>query len=227
MAVQALVETYLTPEEYLAMERQAETKSEYFNGGVYAIPSANVWHATIMVNIVAYLGVKFKGRPCVAFTSDMRIKVSATGLYTYPDAVVICGKAKLEDREQDTLLNPTVIFEIFSPSTEGYDRGAKFAHYQTLESLTDYVLISQTEAKVEHFARQPGGKWLLSVYKGLEAVTLLPSIGCDLPLAEVYDKVEFPAPGTIPLRIVRERQSEYEFEDDAYARRLVYSENDC
>ena len=209
--------SYLTPEQYLARERQSETKSEYFNGEVFAVPSSNVWRATIMVNLAASLVTQFKGRPCSALIGQMRIRVNATGLYTYPDVVVVCGKAQLEDQEQDTLLNPTVIFEVLSPTTESYDRGAKFAHYRTLESLTDYVLISQIEAKVEQFARQPAEKWLLSVYSGLGAIATLPSIGYELPLAEVYDKVEFPRPGSIPLRIVREHQSEYEYEDDAYA----------
>ena len=209
--------SYLTPEQYLARERQSETKSEYFNGEVFAMAGSNVWHATVMVNLAASLVTQFKGRPCSALIGQMRIRVNATGLYTYPDVVVVCGKAQLEDQEQDTLLNPTVVFEVLSPTTEGYDRGAKFAHYRTLESLTDYVLVLQTEARIEHFARQATDKWLLSVYHGLGAVALLPSIGCELPLTDLYDTVELPPVETVTLRIVREHQSEYEHDDDAYA----------
>jgi len=219
--------SYLTPEEYLARERQSETKSEYFNGEVFAMAGASVAHNQIVINLVLSLGGKLKDGPCRIFSSDMRVKVRQTRSYAYPDIVVICGPLRFEDRKQDTLLNPTVIFEVLSSSTERYDRGGKFAHYRTLESLTDYVLISQIEAKVEHFARQPAEKWLLSVYSGLDAIATLPSIGCELPLVEVYDKVEFPRPGSIPLRIVREHQSEYEYEDDAYASHPPYPNNDC
>lgn len=217
--MQAARTPYLTPEEYLAMERQAETKSEYFNGEVFAMTGASVSHNQIVANAVSALNTQLKSRPCRVFPSDMRVKVSQTGLYTYPDVVVVCGRLQLEDRQKDTLLNPTMLVEVLSPSTERYDRGAKFAHYQTLESLTDYVLISQDEAKIEHFARQPAGKWLFSMYQGLEATAPLPSIGCELALTEVYDKVEWPEAGAVPLRIVRERQSDYEIEEEAYVSR--------
>jgi Uma2 family endonuclease len=219
--------TRLTPEEYLSMERQADIKSEYFNGEVFAMAGASLAHIQISANVVTALNTRFKGRPCRALGSDMRVKVRQTSSYAYPDIVVVCGQLRFEDRKQDTLLNPTVIFEVLSSSTERYDRGGKFAHYRTLESLTDYVLISQTEARIEHFARQPAEKWLLSVYSGLDAIATLPSIGCELPSAEVYDKVEFPRPGSIPLRIVREHQSEYEYDDDAYASHPPYPNNDC
>jgi Uma2 family endonuclease len=216
IAMQAVIERYLTSEEYLAMECNAEIKSEYLNGEVFAMSGASLTHTQIAANVVTALNTQFKGRPCRALGSDTRVKVSQTGLYTYPDVVVICGRLQLDDKQKDTLLNPTLLIEVLSPTTESYDRGAKFAHYRTLESLTDYVLILQTEARIEHFARQSPDKWLLSVYQGLEAVAFLPSIGCELPLSEVYDKVEWPSPETFTLRIVRERQAEYE--DDTYAR---------
>ena len=209
--------TYLTPEEYLAMEREAETKSEYLNGEVFAMSGASEAHNLIVANLVSILITGLRGRPCKAYPSDMRVQVGATGLYTYHDASVVCGRAEFTDQQKNTLRNPTVVFEVLSPTTESYDRGAKFGHYRTLESLTDYVLISQDEARVEHYGRQPADKWLLSVYNGLEAVALLPTIGCDLPLDDVYDKVELPPAETATLRIVRERQPEYE--DDTYARR--------
>lgn len=215
--MQAAIETYLTPEEYLALERQTETKSEYLDGEVFAMAGASLAHNQIVINAVLALGGRLKGGPCRIFSSDMRVKVSRSGLYTYPDLVVICGRPQLEDEQRDTLLNPILLIEVLSSSTENYDRGRKFDHYRMLESLTDYVLVSQDEAKVEHFARQPADKWLLSIYKGLEAVALLPAIGCELPLTEVYDKIEFPQPETVPLRIVREQQSDYEVEEEAYA----------
>jgi Uma2 family endonuclease len=217
--MQTARQPFLTPDEYLELERQAKTKSEYFNGEVFAMTGASVSHNQIVANVVSALNTQLKSRPCRVFASDMRVKVSLTGLYTYPDVVVVCGRLQLEDGQKDTLLNPMMLVEVLSPSTERYDRGAKFAHYQTLESLADYVLISQDETKVEHFARQPADKWLFSMYQGLEAVAPLPSIDCALPLTEVYDKVEFPEAGTVPLRIVREHSSDYEIEDETYARR--------
>jgi Uma2 family endonuclease len=209
-------QTYLSPDEYLALERQSETKSEYLNGEVFVMSGASLTHAQIVANVVTTLTTRFKGRPCRALGSDTRVKVSQTGLYTYPDVVVICGQLQLDDKQKDTLLNPTLVIEVLSPTTESYDRGAKFAHYQALGSLIDYVVVSQFEARVECFERQPGDKWLLSVYKGLEAVAILPSIGCELPLIEVYDKVEFSADRAFSLRIVREQLSEYAIEEDAH-----------
>jgi len=223
--MQAAVRPYLTPEEYLAFEREAETRSEYFNGEVFAMAGASLAHNQITANVVTALNSRFRGRPCRALASDMRVKVKQTTSYAYPDVVIICGQPQFEDKHRDTLLNPTLLIEVLSSATERYDRGGKFGHYRTLESLTDYVLISQTEARVEHFSRQSAGAWLLNVYVGLEAVAPLPSIGCELSLTDVYDKVEFPAPRTLPLRIVRERQSDYEYEDDAYASHFVYPEN--
>jgi len=215
--MQPAVKPYLTPEEYLAVEREAETKSEYLNGEVFAMAGASLAHIRVEANVITALNSQLKGRPCQALGSNTRVKVSQTGLYTYPDVVVICGRPKLDDKQKDTLLNPMVIFEILSPSTENYDRGMKFVHYRTLESLTDYLLVSQTEARIEHFARQSVDQWLLSLYQGLEAVVLLPSIGCELTLADVYDRIELPPVPTITLRMMRERQSDYEIEEDAYA----------
>jgi len=180
-----------TPEEYLALERKAEYKSEYLNGFIFAMAGASREHDRIAVNVIAGIHAQLRGRPCEVFSSDMRVKVSPTGLYTYPDTSVLCGEARFEDTEVDTLLNPSVIVEVLSESTEAYDRGKKFAHYQSLESLTDYVLIAQDEARVEHFVRQ-GEQWLLTVTSDLNAVLRLASIGCELPLREIYDRVKFP-----------------------------------
>ena len=131
------------------------------------------------------------GVPAAVYPSDMRVKVTTTGLYTYPDLAVVCGKAQFEDVLGDSLLNPTVLVEVLSPSTEAYDRGAKFAHYRALASLCDYLLVAPDQPQIEHDVRQPDGSWLLHVYTGLEAVIILTALGCELPLAEVYDKVEW------------------------------------
>src|SRR5947209_59661 len=151
-----------TPQEYLAREREAKYKSEYLYGDIVAMAGASEQHNLITTNIVRELSLQFKGRPCRAYASDMRVKVSDSGLYTYPDVAAVCGEARFEDVKRDTLLNPTVIVEVLSESTEAYDRGDKFALYRGLETLTDYLLVAQDTVRVEHFVRQPEGRWLLS-----------------------------------------------------------------
>jgi len=179
-----------TPEEYLALEREAATKSEFVNGEIFAMAGASCVHMTIAFNVAGELHRQLKGRPCTAYISDMRVKVSPTGMYTYPDMVVVCGREQLEEGEVDTLLNPTVIIEVLSPSTEGYDRGAKFAHYRRLESLQEYLLVAQDAVHLEHYVRQADGRWLLSEANRLGDEIYLPAIDCRLSLAEVYDKTE-------------------------------------
>lgn len=201
---------YLTPAEYLAFERQSDIKHEYFRGDLFAMSGASRQHVRIAVNATIVLGNQLARRGCDVFNSDMRVKVSPTGLYTYPDLAIVCGRPRFEDKELDTLLNPSVIIEILSKSTEAYDRGEKFAQYRTLETLTDYLLISQTRPHIERFTRQEGGLWLLSESIGLDAVMPIESIQCQLPLAEVYDRVEFePTPSTPPLTIIKEEGDAY------------------
>lgn len=182
---------FITPEEYLAAERAALTKSEYFDGEVTAMVGASERHTLIAGNVGASFHAQLRGRQCRVYQSDLRVKVSTTGLYTYPDIALVCGKPELEDAHGDTLLNPSLVIEILSPSTEAYDRGNKFAHYRRVASLSDYVLIAQDQPRVEHFARQNDGGWLLAEASGLEAELPLPSIGCTLALREVYEQVEF------------------------------------
>lgn len=206
----AVPRIYLTPAEYLAFERQSEIKHEYFRGELFAMAGASRQHVRIAVNVTILLGNQLKRRGCDVFNSDMRVKVSPTGLYTYPDLVVVCGRARFEDRELDTLLNPTVVVEILSNSTEAYDRGEKFAQYRTLETLTDYLLISQDRALVERFTRQESGLWLFSDSIGLDAVMPIESIQCQLPLVEVYDRVEFGESSSTPkLSLVKEEMEVY------------------
>ncbi|MEZ4768969.1 MAG: Uma2 family endonuclease [Caldilineales bacterium] len=203
---------YLTPQEYLEHERQADTKSEYFNGQIYALAGATRSHNLIVTNTVLSLGTKLRDRRCEIYAADMRVKVSPTGLYTYPDVVVVCGSPRFDDAHKDTLLNPTLIVEVLSESTEAYDRTGKFEHYRTLESLTDYLLISQEKAWIEHRARRSDIKWLTGYYMGLETVVPLPSIDCELRLADVYDKIDWPDESSARgwMRAVKEPVEEYQ-----------------
>jgi Uma2 family endonuclease len=179
-----------TPEEYLVPERKAGYKSEYFAGEIFAMSGASEQHNLIVANVVATLHTQFRNRPCKVYASDMRVKVSPTGLYTYPDVVALCSEPRFDDDQKDTLLNPTVIIEVLSPSTEAYDRGDKFGHYRKLACLTEYVLISQEKIHIERYVRQPDNQWLLSETSGLHDTVQLPSINCTLVLDEVYEKVE-------------------------------------
>ena len=183
---------YLTPEEYLAIERKAIYKSEYIDGEMVAMTGASRQHNLIAFNITREISQQLRGRPCEGYVSDMRVRVPSTRLYTYPDVVVVCGAPQFEDDYVDTLLNPTLIIEVLSESTELYDRGKKFGFYRTIESLAEYLLVAQDECRVEQYVKQPDGRWLLSEYRALEDVVELMSIGCKLSLREVYEKVAFP-----------------------------------
>lgn len=181
----------MTPQEYLEQERRAEYKNEYVNGYVCAMPRVNRYHSTITVHIGSALVTRLKKRKCDAFISNIRVKVETTGDYLYPDAGIICGEWLLEDAEQDTLLNPTLIVEVFSPSSEAYDRGEKFARYRRIPTMQEYVLVLQNEPSAEKYTRQ-GENWLLTVHADLDAVLELSSVDCRIPLQEIYDKVTFP-----------------------------------
>jgi Uma2 family endonuclease len=183
---------YLTPEEYLAIERAAEYKSEYYAGEMFALAGASRRHNRIIVKLIIGLGNRLGASGCELFTSDMRVKVDPLGKYTYPDVVVVCGESRFEDSDQDTLLNPTIIVEVLSESTEGYDRGRKFEHYRRIESLREYLLVAQDSPRIEQYIRQEDGLWLFRETSGLEESLVLPSIGCTTPLAEIYDKVGLP-----------------------------------
>jgi len=189
----------LSPQEYLALERRAERKSEYFAGEMFAMAGATEAHNLVSTNATVGLHNRLKGRPCKTYSSDMRVKVDPSGLYTYPDVSIVCGPAHFEDQRRDTLLNPNVIVEVLSPSTEAYDRGEKFAHYRKLDSLTDYILVAQDKPRIEHFVRQADGHWLLSEAEGLAATLTVASLDCVLPLADIYDKVDFTTAESTPV----------------------------
>ncbi len=180
-----------TPDEYLTLERKAEYKSEYVNGAIFAMSGASERHNVIVLNIGASLHAQFRNRPCRVYASDMRVKISQTCLYAYPDIVALCGEPQFDDAQKDILLNPAVIIEVLSPSTEAYDRGGKFEHYRKLASLAEYLLVSQEKPRIEHYVRQPDNLWLLSEASSLQDTVHLPSIDCSLSVADVYEKVEF------------------------------------
>jgi Uma2 family endonuclease len=187
----------VTPEMYLEAERSAEVRHEYYSGQVYAMSGGSGNHAILIAHLAASLVGALRKKPCSVTVSDMRLRVAPDGLYTYPDAMVFCGEAKYADARKDTLLNPTVIIEVISRSTEAYDRGFKFVQYRSLESLMEYVLVSQTEPRIEVFSRQPNGRWLLEEFVGLDAKCRLDSLHCVLELSELYEKVTF-APPPVP-----------------------------
>ena len=182
--------TFLTPEQYLEIERAAEFKSEYYQGEMFAMAGAVRVHNLLAVNATREISEQLRKRPCETYSNDMRVHVPTTGLYTYPDVVVLCGKPAYLDHNQDTLLNPTVIVEVLSPSTEAYDRGRKFEHYRTIGSLRQYLLISSDRVHADLFTLQDG-RWVLTSADGPEDALELESIGCRLAMADLYEKVEF------------------------------------
>lgn len=184
-----------TEAEYLEFERTAETKHEFYGGEIFAMAGTGRNHNRLTVSLTASLFPQLQGKGCEVFSNDMRVRVTENGLYTYPDVLVVCGEPDfLEDANPDTLLNPTVIIEVLSDSTEGYDRGKKFQLYRSLDSLREYVLISQRSAHIERFVRQENGDtWLFNEVVGLESSIALTTIDCTLALADVYNKVSFDA----------------------------------
>ena len=183
--------TYLTPEAYLELERKAITKNEYVNGDTIAIAGASFAHSFITFDTAIHLNNQLMDTECqVASTGDLRVKVVQTASYFYPDIVVVCGELRAEDNVFDTLLNPTLIVEVLSTSTETYDKDEKFAHYRQIESLQEYILISQDKVQVLRYRRhQP--EWISTEFQTLTDVVPLLSIKCELPLQYVYRRVKF------------------------------------
>jgi len=179
------------------LKSSAPTKSEYYDGEMFAMAGAIRWHTLIKDNICGELRNRLRGKNCRPFSADLRVLVSKTGLYTYPDVVVACGDAKFEDKIMDTLLTPNVIIEILSDSTEKYDRGVKFRQYQQLESLKEYVLISQDTVSIDRFVRQPDNTWILTTFTDLTREFSLASVSVQIPMAEIYRGVEFGEPPAV------------------------------
>ncbi len=182
-----------TYDEYLVRERVADTKSEYLGGQIFAMAGGSPKHNSIGVNLVASLKNRLRGSLCRPFNSDQRIRISASGLATYPDVSIICGELQLDAQDADAIVNPRVIFEVLSKSTEGYDRGKKFDFFRQIDSLSEYVLVSQEDSQVECFTRQSDGNWLLSITKGLSGALRLSTVLVELPLVEIYEDIVFSA----------------------------------
>ncbi len=195
VAMSAHPQRLLSPDEYLAIERDVPGKHEYYRGEMFAMGGASREHNLITGNIAAALHAQFATRACESYQNDMRVKVSPSGLYTYPDVVVTCEQPRFEDKVLDTLLNPQAIIEVLSDTTEKYDRGKKFEHYRQIESLREYMLVAHDRPHVELFSRQDDGVWRLTEATGLESSMELPTIACRLALADVYAKVELPLAG--------------------------------
>jgi Uma2 family endonuclease len=190
-----------TIDEYLALERTEEERHEYLDGCVYAMAGESPDHGTICMNLSIHLGSQLLGTPCRAFSKDTKVRCgpsprpggSLQGLFAYPDLVVVCGAMQFHDQARDVLLNPRVIVEVLSPSTEAFDRGEKFHRYRTwLPTLTDYILVAQDQPLVEHYHRHEEGTWTLHTLEGLQAQLHVSSIGCTVALAAVYDRLVFP-----------------------------------
>lgn len=181
-------ETFFTPEEYLTSERKATVKSEYLSGQIIAMSGASLAHTRIIADIVTELNIQLRGRECEVISNDMRVKTGAKGAYFYPDVVVFCGNPEFEDNVFDTLLNPTLVVEVLSPSTEVFDRGEKFAQYQELISLREYILVSQDRLRVEQY-RLMKMQWVATEFRRYEDVLPLISIGCELSLRDIYRRV--------------------------------------
>ena len=192
--------TYLTPEEYIAAERKATLKSEYLSGEIVAMSGASDTHNLITMNTATALYNQLADRGCRIYASDMRVGISAGVSYFYPDIAVTCDKPRFEDDVFDTLINPQVIIEVLSDSTEAYDRGEKSIRYRQLESLQEYILISQDQVLVEHYRRQ-GKQWILSEFSALEDVLPLTSIEAELSLNQIYRFVDLETDDTLQTTV--------------------------
>lgn len=187
-----------TVDEYLALERASETKHEFYDGEIFAMAGASESHNLIVGNVLTALNQALRDQPCRVYPSDMRVRCPS-GLHTYPDVTVVCGDPQFEDGQRDTLLNPLVIIEVLSPSTEKYDRGNKFENYQAIPSLRENVLVLQERIRVEHYTRrEDADEWLLKSVNDSGATVAFPAPGCQVSVAEMYAKVEFP-PGNMAL----------------------------
>ena len=184
----------LTLDDYLEIERASEFKNDYVNGQIIAMSGESLSHGRIKSNVHREISYHLKGKPCEVFTSDMKVKVEGASPFKYPDVVVVCGKPEMHDARKDLLLNPLVIIEVLSPSTEAVDRGEKFDLYQAIPSLKYYVLIAQDRAHLTVLTRQSNTHWNLELITDLNASLVIPDLDCQIPLHEIYERVEFPAP---------------------------------
>ena len=182
----------LTVEQYLAIEREAEYKSEYYRGDMFAMAGGTGPHSELSVTMTRLIGNRLAGRGCKVYNSDMKVQIEPGGLHTYPDGSVVCGKPVFSTSTKEALVNPKLIVEVLSKSTEAHDRGFKFQEYKKIASLEEYVLVSQTEPLVERFARRSGAAWMdYSEARGMDARIELQSLGIEIPLEEIYGEIDF------------------------------------
>jgi Uma2 family endonuclease len=186
-------EPFLTVEAYLAFEETSLERHEYYAGHIVLLAGGSEAHTLIIGNITTLLNIQLRDRPCRVYTSDMKIKVEQAQVYTYPDVTVVCGLSQFEDSTRRALLNPTVIVEVLSETTETHDRGKKFRYYRMIETLQEYLLVSQHSMHIDHYIRQNDHFWLLSSAESADDTIALPSIGCTLLLSDIYHKVSFNA----------------------------------
>ncbi len=192
----ALQKLHITPERYLEQERKAQCKSEYYQGEIFAMAGTTRKHSVVNARVIMILGNALRGKPCTVNTNDLRIHIPENSLFTYPDVSVVCGKPEMLDNEFDTLLNPLLIVEVLSDSTENYDRNGKFRLYRSIASLREYVLVSQDEPRIETFFKNEQSQWLYTEAVGLDASITLHSLNAEISLAEVYATIEFDADRT-------------------------------
>lgn len=185
----SLANYYLSPEEYLAIERKAEYKSEYVDGVMYAMAGSSERHNLIAANLITELNIQLRKTPCKVYPSDLKVRVPNSKKFFYPDVSVVCGETQFADEERDVILNPIVIMEVLSESTAAFDRGKKFQSYQLIESLQEYLLVAQDEFIVEHYLRQENNHWLYTKVSGLDVAITLPTLKCQLALSGIYNKV--------------------------------------
>lgn len=186
------IERRVSPEEYLEFERTSDVRHEFVDGNVFAMAGESLSHSQVCTNLSGEVRTKLKGTSCQPLSPNMKVRTSTASLFAYPDLTIVCGKPLFHDLKKDVLINPRVIFEVLSPSTEAYDRTTKFARFRMgNETLTDYILVSQDKPFVEHFTRQPDGEWLYRSFSDMTDSFEIASVECSLSLDEIYDRVEF------------------------------------
>lgn len=188
---QPALKKYITPEEYLAMEEAAEYRSEYYQGEIFAMAGTTANHNIVVSNLNAKTFLAFAGKDCVAYMIDVRLWIKANGLFTYPDLMVVCGKSEFYENRKDTITNPVLIVEVLSDSTKDYDRGTKFMLYRSIPTLREYIIIHQKQIHVEQFSLDEEGRWFLREYNDPNAILRCASVDFQIPLHEIYTKIEF------------------------------------
>ena len=187
----ALPVTKLTVEEYLALDRASDSRLEYYDGEVFPMQAGTMAHSLLIANASLCLGERLRRTPCRVATASLRVRVTPAK-FVYPDALVFCGNPLLTDEQADTITNPKVIIEVLSPSTGGFDYSNKLAFYRNLASFEEYLLISQDRPHVDVFRKGPDGRWILNPYTGLDTTIVVESLGIQIPMAELYDRIDFP-----------------------------------